>query len=168
MDKVKRYLYSNLYLFFPSVLVLVLVPLLYAIFEHHWLRISAGTFSACDFSYGGGSRNLCGNDIFFSTFLSALCVATPLSFLLTAGLNRLLHIHWLSPLFGVALFFGIPLLFLLVHTVFTAGIYGELRGKINDAILTIGIPICLILAAAGSYVNYRKFSERERNAPESQ
>ncbi len=166
MDKVKRYLYSNLYLFFPSILILVFVPLLYALFEHHWIRVSAGTFSACDFSYGGGSRNLCDNDILFSTFLLALGIAAPLAFLLTAGLNRLLHMHWLSPLFGITLFFGIPSVFLLVHTVFTAGIYGELRGKINDTILTIGIPICLVLVAAVSYVNYRKFSEQERNAPE--
>jgi hypothetical protein len=165
MDKVRRYLYSNLYLFLPSVLILVFVSLLYAIFERHWIRVSAGTFSACDFSYGGGSRNLCDNDILFSTFLSALCVAIPLAFLLTAGLNRLLHIHWLSPLFGIALFFGIPLVFLLMHTVFTAGIYGEPRGKINNAILTIGVPVCLILAAVASYVNYRKFSEQERNEP---
>jgi hypothetical protein len=166
MDKVRRYLYSNLYLFLPSALILVFVPLLYTLFEHPWIRVSASMFSACDFSSGGGSRNLCDNDILLSTFLSALCLATPLAFLLTAGLNRLLHIHWLSPLFGIALFFGIPLLFLLVQTVFTTGIYGEPRGKINNAILDIGMPVCLILAIVASYVNYRKFSEQERNAPE--
>jgi hypothetical protein len=166
MDNIRRYLYSNLYLFLPGMLILVLVPLLYALFEHHWIRVSAGTFSACDFSSGGGSRNLCDNDILFSTFLSALCVATPLAFLLTAGLNRLLQIHWLSPLLGIILFFGIPLVFFLAHIVFTAGIYGEPRGKINNAVLTVGIPVCLVLFAAASYVNYQKFSERERDAPE--
>jgi hypothetical protein len=166
MDKVRRYIYSNLYLFLPSVFILVLLPLLYALFEHYWIRVSADTFSACDFSFGGGSRNICDNNIWFSTSLSALCVAAPFAFLLTAGLNRLLHIHWLSPLLGIALFFGVPLLFLLVHIVFTAGSYGEPRGKINDTILTIGIPVCLVLIAAVSYVNYRKFSEQERNAPE--
>jgi hypothetical protein len=144
----------------------VFLPLLYALFENHWIRVSGSTFLACDFSYGGGSRNICDNDILFSTFLSALGIATLLAFLLTAGLNRLLHIHWLSPLFGIALFFVIPFVFILAHTVFTAGIYGELRGKINDIIITIGIPVCLLLVAAASYVNYRKFSEQERNAPE--
>jgi hypothetical protein len=168
MDIVRRYLYSNLYIFLPSVLILVLVPLLYIVFEQHWIRVSTDTFSACDFSSGGGSQNLCDNDILFSTFLSALCTATPLAFLLTAGLNRLLQIHWLSPLLGIALFFSVPLVFLLLYTVFTAGIYGELRGKINNGILTIGIPVCLILVAAVSYVNYRKFSEQESNAPEQQ
>jgi hypothetical protein len=163
MDKVRRYIYSNLYLFLPSVFILVLLPLLYALFEHHWIRVSADTFPACDYSLGGGSRNICGNNIWFSTFLSALCVATPFAFLLTAGLNRLLHINWLSPLLGIALFFGIPLLFLLVHTVFTAGIYGEPRGKINNAILATGVPVCFVLAAIGSYVNYREFSKQERN-----
>ena len=166
MDIVRRYLYSNLYLLLPSVLILVLVPLLYNLFEQYWIRVSAGAFSACDFSYGGGSRNLCDNDILFSTFLSALCTATPLAFLLTAGLNRLLQIHWLSPLFGIALFFSIPLVFFLVQIVFTAGTYGEPRGKINDTLITVGIPVCLVLVSAASYVNYRKFSEQERNAPE--
>jgi hypothetical protein len=166
MDIVRRYLYSNLYLFLPSVLILVLVPLLYTLFEQHWLRVSADAFLACDFSYGGGSRNICDNDILFSTFLSAVCTATPLAFLLTAGLNRLLQIHWLSPLLGIALSFSVPLVFLLLYTVFTAGIYGELRGKISNAILTIGIPVCLILVAGVSYINYRKFSEQESNARE--
>jgi hypothetical protein len=148
------------------VLILVFIPLLYALFDDHWIRASASTFSACDFSYGGGSRNLCDSDILFSTFLSALCLSTPLAFLLTAGLNRLWHIHWLSPLFGIALFFGIPFVFILVQTIFTANIYGELRGKINDTLITIGIPTFLVLGAVASYINYRKFSEQESNAPE--
>jgi hypothetical protein len=97
MHNVQRYFYSNLYLFLPSVLILALLPLLFALFEHCWIRIAADTFSGCNFSYGAGSRNLCDNGILFSTFLWALCLAIPLAFLLTAGLSRLLHIHWLPP-----------------------------------------------------------------------
>lgn len=165
MDNVRRYIYSNLSLFLPALLMLVFVPLLYNLFEPYWIRISANTFSACDFTAGGGSRNICDNDIWLSTSLTALCMAAPLAFLLTAALNRLLQIHWLSPVSGLALFFAIPLSFLLVYTIFTAGIYGEMRGQITNAILTIGIPICFLLVAVVSYVNYRKFSDQERNMP---
>jgi hypothetical protein len=168
MDKVRRYIQSNLYLFLPAVFILIMLPLLYAPFERHWIRVSADIFPACDYSLGGGSRNLCGNDIWFSTLLSALCAAAPLAFLLTAGLSRLLHINWVSPLLGIALFFGVPLLFLLMHAVFTTGIYGEARGKITGTIIAIGIPACLILATAASYINYREFSEQERNASSQQ
>src|SRR5512139_3004352 len=101
MDKVRRYIYSNLYPLLPGVLTLVFLPLLYALFEPHWRGTSASAFSACDFTYGGGSSNLCDNDILFSTFLSALGIATPLAFVVTVSLTRLLRIHWLSPLFGM-------------------------------------------------------------------
>ena len=166
-DKARRYLYSNLYLFLPGVLLLVLLPLLYAFFELYWRSVSTDVFSVCDSSYGGGSRNLCENNIWFSTLLSALCVATALALLLVTGLTRLLHIDWLSPLYGIGLFYGIPFLFYVVHLILTAGIYGTDRGKINDAIIIIGIIVFVVFVAVVSYINYRGFSERGREPKES-
>jgi hypothetical protein len=159
LGRARRYLYSNLYLFLPSVLILVLLPLLYAFFEPCWRTVSTDVFAACDSSYGGGSRNLCENNIWFSALLSALGVATALALPLVTGLIRLLHIDWLSPLYGIGLFYGIPFLFYVVHLILTAGTYGTERGKINDGIITIGIPVLVVLAVVLSYINYRGYRE---------
>lgn len=159
MEKVQRYLYSNLYLFLPSLLILLALAAFFTFFEPDNLEHYATRFSECDFTAGGGSLNLCRNRIYVAALLPTVGGSTVLAFLITAGLTRLLKIAWLSPLFGIAAFYGIPALLFGIHGIFTAGIYGEPRGRITDTIITFGSITFIIFVVVGSYINCQKYTE---------
>jgi positive regulator of sigma E activity len=157
MEKARRYLYSNIYLFLPGVLISVLLPLVQTLLYPLWER-SSSRFPECNYELAG-SINLCYNRLFFGSLSAAIIVVTILVFLLTLGLIKRLHIEWLSPLFGIALFYSVPLLLFMLSTVLTNGIYGEARGSINNTLITVCIPASLVMAVVTSYLNYRRFSE---------
>lgn len=160
MEKVKHYIYSNLYLFLPGLLILLALVAFFTFFEPGDLGRYATRFSECNFNAGGGSINLCTNKIYVSALLPTVIGATVLAYLITAGLTRLLKIDWLSPLIGIAAFYGIPTLLFLIYAALTAGIYGNSRGRIVDTIIAIGSIACLAFVIIVSYINYRKYTER--------
>ncbi len=160
MEKVKRYITSNLYLFLPGLLILLALTVFFTFFEPHDLGRYATRFSECNFNAGGGSINLCYNRVYVAALLPTVIGATVLAYLITAGLTRLLKIDWLSPLLGIVAFYGIPALIFLFYAALTAGIYGNSRGRIVDRIVTIGSIACLAFVIIVSYINYRKYTER--------
>lgn len=158
MDKVKRFIYANIHLFLPGILIGILTPPLRSSFQPFFEKNAAEMFSNCDYSMGGGSLNLCSNNIYFSALVCAVLIATVSATFLTWGAAKLLQIDWYSPLYGLAFFYGVPVILFIFSAMFTNGIYGEGRGWINDVILVLGILFSIISAGLLSYSSYRKYS----------
>lgn len=115
------------------VLIAVLMPLMLPVVDP-WVE---GRESVCDFTAGGGSRNLCENRKLESALLVSLGLAVVLVIALTWFWPR--KMSWKHIALGVAyLVLLIPANLLLYESVVGGlGLWGDERGAFNDYFLPV-------------------------------
>ncbi len=160
MNRIKLYLHANLYFLLPMLLMVVFLPILFPLFTAAVHADVLQHAQACSFEAGGGSLNLCENEVWLFGLVLAFVVSTPLAWMVSRVVIWRLRIHWLSPLFGLAFFYGMPLFLGLIHLVLTHGIYGEQRGMINNVLLMLDIVILLGSVLFISVMNFRRFCQQ--------
>lgn len=140
--KLKTFGQANLFMILPPiVIILVSIVLSPAI------RLFTQN-TTCD--RGGSSLNVC-------EYTITLILATIISFTLTRFILKHFHVRWKSPLYGIALFYAIPIILLIIHLILTNGIYGNERGAINNSIIFISIPVIIVSIILLCYRNYQQY-----------
>jgi hypothetical protein len=111
LPRLTLYLSANLHLFLPIAFMFFFVSLLPILMRWASFFVLA-TSSSCDYSKGGGSINLCGNDVLTTNCGLVFFGLAGVSFLTWHWCKSLLSqrdILWRSPLWGVIWFYVLPL-----------------------------------------------------------
>lgn len=105
MTRFKHYIYANLYLLLPVVLLIILLPVLIPRMTD-WVEPEVRrSYSACDYGRGG-SINFCENEIWWRGIVYGAAASTFLAWVVSQLVIWVLHIRWRSPLYGVVFFGG--------------------------------------------------------------
>jgi len=153
------FLHANLFLILP-VLLIILLLFLSLLLQSPLTDFLKLHNSSCDYRFGGGSVNLCEDGSSFNAFCVMLILATIESFFLSRYILKASHIKSKSPIYGIGLFYGIPMVLLLIHWNVTNGIYGNARGTITDWIIFISIPLIIAGLLFFSIKNYQSYVKK--------
>jgi hypothetical protein len=160
MRRLKHYLYANLYFLLPALLVIVLFSPFYWRFTNLVRPSVYRTEPACDFKGGGGSLNICENEVWWRAIVLAFAVSNFLAWLVSQVVIWRLRIDWLSPLYGLAFFYGLLLALLFLNSILS-GVLSDYSQRIEDVWLKLDIVIGLGLALPLSWVNFKRYIQKE-------
>lgn len=148
----KTFLHANLFIILPPIIIIVFTTIITVLLGDiiHFLTNQEST---CD---GSSSFNICEVGII-------LILASIGSFFLSRYILKASHIKSKSPIYGIGLFYGIPIILLFIHWNLTDGIYGNARGTINDWIIFISIPVIIVGFILFCYKNYKAFFPDKNN-----
>ena len=144
----KTFLHANLFIILPPIIIIIFTIIITVLFGDI-IDFLTNQDSTCD---GSSSFNICEIGII-------LILASIGSFFLSRYILKASHIKSKSPIYGIGLFYGIPIILLFIHWNLTNGIYGNARGTITDWIIFISIPaivIGLLFLSLKNYHNYQK------------
>jgi hypothetical protein len=162
----RDFIIANIYLFLPGPTIFIFGTIFYLGLYPFIEKMVYVSSNSCDFSAGGGSINLCNNDVWMMTLGVAMLLASIVAFVIIQQINEKISDSFKNALWGILLFYIIPLFWFIIHLIYTAGIYGNERGKINDHIAFVAIPSTIIVFLILGYINvvlFRKYKKLKTN-----